>query len=475
MQLSSNDLDILNDEIKKLSKDESQRIKTLEKVKKGFEDYATEDMIEGDREIFLRDGVKKLLQRLSFAGKTTNQAFDEGLLDYIRNTLNALGVPSRDLDDLTSDCAVKIFRFKYIEQYNPLKSGWSNFISILVRRMRASYYEKRSRDPIALGFNYQSYNLNPDISGESEDFRLELYTNEGLDLTGLERLLVAEILDDFRKYLAKQKTKRLGRVGKVLGTCVIHPPVTKKQKKKIRDLNLITEPQRVLLIRKGETTCHRVQTLDGSRLLWPKELVTDISLQDEKTELRFFSRSILDFYDMLMETGAQVNTLASHFKVADSTIHAWISSDGNDGKPETWGLERHFREWWKISDVIPFSQKWRARKTVKCPNCHYEHLELPTKVAKEGVIWYTRFEKLGNILHPKVYYTTPDCRLLDGEVRTSEIIEANWCDECGKTTLEHIDFKYEIPYPWGKIRGHEDLISKSAQYKPKMQVPLCKV
>ena len=60
MQLSSNDLDILNDEIKKLSKDESQRIKTLEKVKKGFEDCATEDMIEGDREIFLRDGVKKL-------------------------------------------------------------------------------------------------------------------------------------------------------------------------------------------------------------------------------------------------------------------------------------------------------------------------------------------------------------------------------------------------------------------------------
>jgi hypothetical protein len=322
--------------------------------------------------------------------------------------------------------------------------------------------------------NYQSQVVQTGVSSGNADAKLELYDLHP-DMDGLEQTHLKEIQQSFESYLRGLKERRPGRQLNYIATCKIHPITDPVTLRTIPEKYRITTPQQAFLVRKGTSKSHRILTQDGSSLLWPINLISDeVQEPNVKPESSIFLRSFLDLYKKVMETGAQVQRLATELKIGDSTVHAWLNAEGKPGfvtpkvmtpkerqldleeRQRSWGLAKHFRYWWLTSDLVPQNQKWRAFPFKKCPLCRHENIE-EEKTTQKAI---------------KKEIKGIKCFVASEELEAEEVT-AHWCENCNKVTLDKVDTRYEIPYPWGKVRGYEALRDKAQQKKDKLVIPFC--
>lgn len=416
----------------------------------GFSTYASEELILGDtfvegrvstheeRKPFFQQHANRLLTNIVYAGKDSATVF-VGMRQHIYNTFKRLGIPERDRDDITDIAIAKLWRFQHAEKYNPLRSAWKHHVYNALWRMSCSFYEKRQRDPLALGFAFQQYDGASSSGGD--DLQLEPYEIEQ-EMTPEQKMVVSETLEDFEVFLAKQDPYRTGVEGKHKEVCTVLPPGTKKLP--------ITAPTRAFMVRKSGNNC-RLELEDGSRPLVPSTLIIDIRPNDvrETVEGKRIVRTPLALYKLLMTRGAQIEEVSSQLKVGDSTAHNWVRK-----------LELMFQEWWKTAEAIHTTVRWMARPVRVCPGCKDAHLELPAKTTRSGI----KDTSQGVTLYRS---PTPEDKAVPIEV------EASWCDECHEWTLDAIEESVDLPYPWGHVRGTHDLQERSAKYKPRLTIQKC--
>lgn len=423
---------------------------------RGYETYSTEEMIarcgEGRelsedalRSIFFENNANRLLTNLVYAGQESAVVF-VGMRQHILNTFKRFGIPERDRDEITDYAIFKLWYFRHAEKYNPLTSAWTHHVHLSLWRIAASYYERRSRDPLSLGFAFQQYGQEGDSI--NDEFQLEPYELEQ-DPSPEDKMIVAEALQDFEFFLRKQKPYRTGVEGCHKEVCTLLPDNPLHA--------LVQEPTFAYIVRFSDKNS-RVELKDGERFLYPSRLVTDRKPNEERDnqDARRILRTPLALYHLIMDKGAQVEEIGLILKVGSSTAHNWIRK-----------LEEHFQTWWKLSKHIHFASKWCARPVRVCPGCGEAHLELPPKVVRPGV--KTEWEGV-------VLFTIPS--LVEAEatlIQEVSEVEASWCDECYQWTLDNLRLEVRLPYPWGHIRGTHNLQERSAKYKPKLLVQRCSI
>lgn len=402
-------------------------------LKLGFELYG--ECVE-DREAYFKEKAKRLLENFRYAGKDSRIFYEQR--EHLKNILRRLGVSLREVDEVVDSAIYKFFKFKYAEGYNPLRSSWGYYISIALRRIVASFFEKRRRDPVARGFYYQQHEL----KGEKNDgFLLELYeVNQGGSVE--EKLMLKEVLEDFEEFLRKKRSFRTGVISRQRLVCTLLPPGVHGHK--------INGSVRAFFVRKGKDH-HRVEFVDGTSQLWESDKVIDIKINPDFEGIRDedrICRSRLAVYRFIMEEGAQVEELESYFKVGSSTVHAWIRH-----------LEEDFKEWWLLSDAIPKSMKYLAKAFRRCCVCKEEHILLPGVSTHLGVVERREGKEL--------IWRAPH----NGEVGVSVL--GRWCDECFGCIVDQQEEKCEIVFPWGNVRGSFDLVRRAEKYREPIRVPIC--
>lgn len=466
----------------------------VEKVEKGFSLYASEEMVldfhclnkqkgiclgnvcsqNERRKKFFKENVPKLLERLQFVGKSRDDLYSLEFRDQIAKIANALGFPASNLEDFVSEVFIKLFRHHYLEAYNPLRASWKHYIGVPIKRSRASYYGKQKRDAISLSKSISAYE-----DSQGKEWELDLYeVNQEFLQDG--RLLLEEVLDDFRTYLTRQTPKKSIVLKPYKEICKIHPLQTYEQKRKVpAEENRVIFPQIAFIVRRGKGT-YRVKLLDGRSTRWPIELITDIRENDQflVSTGEVFPRTFDKLFDLVMgkyqegkvikETDygvAQVCQIASLMNIGDSTAFAWITGEG--------GLEEHFRRWWVESPFIPEHQKWKAQKTICCPHCKHHHLDRPFLTLKEAVLFESR--RVG-VFSEKVkkHWISPILMKKNQPKQEPHLVLASWCEFCGLFSLDEVDAFYTIPYPWGKIRGNQTLKEKTKK-KKRMTIQICRI
>jgi len=419
----------------------------------GFEQYASDALIIGkayiegedppqvptqeQRDSFFQTNAKRLIANYKFAGKDSATVFT-GMRQHIYNTFKRLGIPERDRDEITDAAIVKMWQFNHAEKYNPIRSAWAHHVYLALYRMSSSFYEKRQRDPVAQGFSFQQYESSQHAG---EDLQLEPYELEQ-DLPPESKMMVAEALQDFEEFLKLQPPYRTGVVGNHKEVCTLVAPGT--------DAFPLTENMDVFMVRRSDNTC-RVELEDGTRPLVPTSIVTNVRPNESRglTEGKRIDRTPYGLYQLLMRSGAQVHDIALSLKVGDSTAHNWIRK-----------LEEAFQQWWKETEHIHVTARWMARPVRICPSCGDAHLELPAKIIQLGILDDSTGVRIHRVLR-------------DGEEVATEPIEGHWCDECMQCTLDAVENKVQLPYPWGHVRGTQELQERSARYKPKLIIQRC--
>lgn len=448
--LSVEDRDFLKCLAGPITKSGEEADKVCGELVRGFEVYATEELIQGVevatefstrevRESYFRTHAQRLLENLKYVGRRSEEVFIEEER-HIFNAFKRMGIPNKDLEDMTENAIVKFWMFKHAEKFNPLVSSWSHHLYLSLTRMVASYWEKRQRDPLALGFSFQQ--CEGSIDAEGEESSLEPYElDQGI--TPYQRMVVDEALGDFKFFLQKQKPYRRGLIGSYKECCVLLPPGTKECP--------LEKEVWAGLIRKSDANC-RVE-LEGQRYLWPTMMLKDIRKNDESdtdfTEQIIRTPQVL--YSLLM-AGDQVDVIAKKLRVGPSTVHNWIRR-----------LQELFQEWWFISPFIHVGSKWQARPVRRCLSCGEDHLELPPKIKQKGV----------QVLIVKVLHWRKS--VADDKEESIQEVEVHWCDVCYGWSIDTIVPEIYLPYPWGVIRGTEDLQLRSAKYKPRMTLSLCSI
>lgn len=416
----------------------------------GFSTYASEELIlgtefeegkvstHGQRQGFFQQFANRLLTNLVYAGKDSATVF-VGMRQHIYNTFKRLGIPERDRDDLTDGAIFKLWRFQHAEKYNPLRSAWKHHVYNSLWRMSCSYYEKRQRDPLALGYAFQQYDGASTAGGD--DLQLEPYEIEQ-DMTPEQKLIVGEALLDFEVYLAKQPAYRTGVEGKHKEICTLLAPGTKEVP--------VATFVMAYMVRKSDNNC-RIEMEDGDRYLIPSTLITNIRPNNlrEVAEGKRIIRTPLALFQLLMTRGAQIHEVSRQLKVGPSTAHNWVRK-----------LEQMFQDWWKTADAIHTTARWMARPVRVCPGCQDAHLTMPEKCTRSGIKDTTQGVTL---------YRSPT----PADKAVPQEIEGSWCDECYGWTLDGVEEQVNLPYPWGHIRGTHDLQERSAKYKPRLMIQKC--
>jgi hypothetical protein len=442
--LTAQDQQTLRDLVRAIDPDDTE--KTLNTVIEGYTTYADDKMITGrdddtpatveERAAFFDSNLQRLISNIHYAGKKSEVVFINSR-PHIYNTFKRLGIPPRDLEEMADAAIVKFWKFQHAEKYNPLTSAWNHHVYLALSRMAASYWERRQRDPLSLGFAFQQFEA-PNEGG-SHELMLEPYLVDQ-DPTPTEKAILDETLQDFQDYLRVQPSYRTGVVGRHKDCCTLLPPGPLDHP--------ITDPTLAYIVRKSDNNS-RVELEDGTRPLWPTAQIINIRPNPHRDDVEGvrINRTPLDLYNILMERGVQVDELSVILRVGPSTAHNWVRR-----------LEAQFQEWWCTSHRIPRSVRWMAKPIRKCPGCGYEHTELPDVSTRLA----TQVEVDSN-----VHWTIPNADEPAQEVTT------HWCDLCEKWSLDSVPETLDLPYPWGQIRGNQDLVERSARYKNKLVIQRC--
>jgi hypothetical protein len=437
LTLQDSDFDVLTEIASKRTNTEAEKTKLLDLLKDGFSRFASEeDVLEG-REAFFRDKAEQLILNSAQVGKNSDIVFIESQ-DHIANIFRRLGVPVSDVEDMVQKALTKLWRARAAEKYNPLKASWNHYLYTILERMKNSYFERKKRDPLAQAFYFQQFK-----SPHDEEFRPEPSEIEGV-LHTAEKMVLDETLMDFQVFLKKEKPTRDQPKQTTLMRCKVSPPSAEDWKStKTR----VTEVVEATLIREGKQ-CSRIELDNGDRFLWDNRGISEIRLV-KVTKQETTEKSFTLLYDLMMK-GFQIEEIANKLKVGTSTAHNWVRE-----------MERLFCKWWKESDRIPATTKYMADPIITCPRCGEEHFEQPEATVQIG----RPIKYRGTIHYAK------SRKGIEGEP-----VSANWCTKCGSISLEAVESKVTVPFPWTKVRGTQDLKVKTdkARKKP-MVVATCSI
>lgn len=450
--LTDTDKAFLRNLVSQITQGDEEADKTYDVLTAGYEQYADAEMISGvkdqeptqeEKEAFFKASILRLRDNIRYAGKKSEEVFFQ-IQDHLYNTFKRLGIPARDQEDMVQLAIMKFWRFKHAESYNPLISSWNHHLYLSLSRMAASYWEKKSRDPLAQAFEYQHYeSSDQDVS--SDEFNLEPYELEQ-DMTPEQKLLVQEVLQDFENYLKTQKPYRTGVVGNHRDVCTMAAPGIPEHP--------TDDKLTVFMVRKG-TNNSRIELMDGSgkRYLCPTNLLDDIRPNTQKNSAieddKRVERTPLGLFKILMTKGAQIEEVAAELLVGESTAHNWIRQ-----------LEDTYKEWWIKSSLIPFNVKWMTRPTTICPGCKFSHQELPEESVKSAVE-----DDIEGVKHWKAHP--------ENNCKQTTQVKAKWCDVCNEFALDRVDTQMELSFPWGQVRHSHELVERSQKYKQKMQIQRC--
>jgi len=432
LSLTERDQALLRDLAGEVTDDERQRQEVFTKMKAAYEKYGDEEFIgEKPREQYFKETYQRLLSNLYAAGQNSAEIFTKNR-DHIKNTLRRLGISFGEIDELADKAIHKLWRFQYAEKYNPLRATWNHYLYVPLKRIAASYWEARYRDPVAMGFAFQQDREN----SHGEEFSLEPYEQDQW-FDAEKRAMVKEYLLDFEIFLSTKGSHR-SKTLRYKEVCTLLPPGMPSYK--------IQERIQAYVVNKGKKN-HRVELLTGHILLWEVVLLQDVRANaEEECEAQKIVRTPLTLYKYLMERGAQVAELTKELRIGDSTAHSWVNK-----------LAELFKEWWLTSDKIPDDVRYLAYPLRTCPGCKWDHTEiLPVdrfpaeQVNHKGEIIWKRSDKA------------------DAEIR-----EGAWCDICKGWELSGLKPKVDLPFPWGKVRGSHSLADRARKYSQKLTIQRC--
>lgn len=440
------DLQLLKELSKEVAEEGPESEGIYQKLKQGYEAFGTDELVEKapSRPEFFKTTYAKLLANVKFAGKKSEEVFTESR-QHIANTLNRLGIPSRDLEDVASVVIIKMWRHKHAEKYNPLITTWSHHVFVAISRAAASYYQHRKRSPLLNSFHYQQFEGKLDMQGE--EAQLDPYEYDQ-GLSPEQRLVLEEHLMDFEHFLEGQSPYREGVIGRHKKKCTLLPGGHKKARE------AITAPMEAYVVREGDQNI-RVELRDGSRRLWLEQFVSNKRPNEELSSMapvnssEVILRTPLILYKLLMQKGAQVEEIASALKVGPSTAHNWIRD-----------LEVLFQKWWQESPLIRKDVKHLVFPIRKCPGCGYDHEKpkLPGKTVKKA--------------HRVVHAGAQHWKIVPPGTQGQDV-SMHWCSVCEEWALDDVPEETELLPPWGKIRGDHDLVERAAKYKNKLEVQRC--
>ena len=374
LTLTDRDLEVCASLAEQVSGQSGDASETFNILTTGFSKFGSEEVIPlyPSRQHYFEALYQRLLKNYSYTERDFNY-FTEALhgrgliLQYVSNA----GVPNVDVEDVVQEILEKLWKCDWIERYNPLLSSWTHFIYHPIKNYVINYFEKSRRkkrySPNLVRTDFsQVYNTSQEDSPENN-------------------FLVQEFLGQWEGFLQTQPAFVRGdqvdpagppfkRLCTLLSPGSLEIPTqceltlyflrkgTDTSRVAVPDLYtgdnsfIVNNELLVDYVSMDEDTCESLADPNGNWLT-QKYYINPLYLDYRKSLFKSFD--YLNFYHYLRD-GLTIEEIAGLLDISYKSVPYWLRK-----------LEKLFRSFWLVTDLVPSGLKYLSTESYKCPVCSH--------------------------------------------------------------------------------------------------------